>query len=100
VVKFPEPLVFGSDLTELWKLVRTSVQDGCRRIALVFHRDSFFSSRVLGQLVGCVEELSEGDEKLVIVDPNMELRSALEAMSLIQLVTVCRSLADLPSATD
>jgi hypothetical protein len=98
LIRFPEPLVFGSDLTEVWKLVRTSVQDGCKRIALVFHRDSFFSSRVLGQLVGCVEELSDVDEKLVIVAPNMELRSALQAMSITSLVTVCSSLDDLPDA--
>lgn len=101
VVRFLDPLTVGSELEGLHEIVRSNVQKGKRKIAVRFHSDSFFSSRVLGSLVKSIEELRVVAGEFVILRPSHDLLYTLKAISVLDLVKIRDSLGDdSPVSTD
>jgi len=95
VIRLMEDVHMDSKIPELRTHVEQCMENGAKKIALQFSRNSYLSSESIGLLAGCLYDLGKQGGTLALVLPCPAIIEVFQITGLLTHVEVCRSLAEL-----
>ena len=95
VLRVVEDVGARADLAELCERVQQALDQGKRRIALVFTPASHLDSRAIGNFARCVEAVRRANGKIAVVQPNPEIADFLRVVGFARHVQIYSTEAEL-----